>query len=263
MEGSPTNQSQADRSAPAYVIAFAVVCAVLLLVVPAALIPLGGIALAALIIVWAKAGLRTGRWFWMRPTSVLGLNERATWTASLVILAFGILAAAYSGFLISVVGAPLTLSFGTLDRPVGTKAVSYADSETQAAVKRALEAAGVRHSVETKHGKEWISWAPKDNDAAEHVVQAVVAGPLTAGRNVSFGDSTQQENFETWLTTRGVQHKRITSHGKSFVVWEGNETSEKLMEAFHRDQSAHLQTNAKDCLKDAGRTTIKKAKKGC
>lgn len=182
----------------------------------------------------------------------------------MVIVLFGLAATAYSTFLVGLAGDPfrLPLSFG--DPPVGTRAVAYSDPQTQEGLKQGLEAAGVPHRVEKRDdGKEWISWGPKDNDAAERVVRAVVGDPLPRGRNVSLGNSRDEEEFMSWLSKRGVPNKRVMSHGKPFIVWEGDETSEKLMEDFLRDQTAGAQARQQDCPKGAPGANGGLTKKGC
>jgi len=264
LETVPTNTRPLDRGALAYVLALTIVCGVLLLLVPAALSLLGVLAAVVLAAVWVKAGLRTGRWFVLRPGSVMTTVERSFWTTSVVIVFFGLAATVYGTFLVRPAGEPfrLPLSFG--DPPVGTRAVSYSDPQMQEALKRALESSGVPHRVEKRDdGKEWISWLPKDNDAAERVVRAVVGDPLPSGRNVSLGDPGDQAEFMGWLSKRGVPHKQVISHGKPFVVWDGDETSEKLMEEFLRDQTARTQARPQDCAKGTPGATEGSTKKGC
>lgn len=264
LESGPTNTPQQDRSALAYILALTIVCGVLLLLASAALVLLGVLAAFVLAAVWVKAGVQTGRWFFLRPVSVLSTSERSAWTASVVIVLFGLAATAYSTFLVGLAGDPfrLPLSFG--DPPVGTRAVAYSDPQTQEALKRGLEAAGVPHRVEKRDdGKEWISWVPKDNEAAEKVVRDVIGEPLPTGRNVSLGDARHEEEFMTWLSKRGVPNRRVMSHGKTFVVWEGDETSEKLMEEFLRDQIVTTQARQQDCPKVAPGAIAGPAKKGC
>jgi hypothetical protein len=250
MEASSTNKPRPDRSAFAYVLALTIVCGVLLFLAPAVLVLLGVLAAFVLAVVWVKAGLRTGIWFFLRPASALNMSERSAWTASAVIVLFGLAAAAYSSFLVGLAGNPLRLPLSFGDPSVGARAVTYSDPQTQEALKRGLDASGVPHRVEKRDdGKEWISWAPKDNDAAEQVVRAVVGEPLPTGRNLSLGDSRHEEEFISWLSKRGVPNRRVMSHGKFFVVWEGDETSEELMQEFLRDQTVSAQTRQQDCPK--------------
>jgi hypothetical protein len=194
----------------------------------------------------------------------MSTSERSAWTASVVFVLFGLAATAYSTFLVRPAGERLRLPLSFGEPPVGTRAVTNSDPQTQEALKRALEASGVPHRVEQRDdGKEWISWVPKDNDAAERVVRAVVGDSLPSGRNVSFGDPRDQDEFMGWLSKRGVPHKQVMSHGKPFVVWEGDETSEKLMEEFHRDRTARAEARPQDCPKGAPGATAGLTKKGC
>jgi hypothetical protein len=264
LEADSTNKPQPDRSALAYILALTIVCGVLLFLAPAALVLLGVFAAFVLAVVWVKAGLRTGRWFFLRPASALNTRERSAWTASAVIVLFGLAATAYSTLLVGLAGDPLRLPLSFGDPPVGTRAVTYSDPQTQEALKRGLEASGVPHRVEKRDdGKEWISWVPKDNEAAERVVRAVMGEPLPTGRNVSLGDERHEEEFMSWLSKRGVPNRRVMSHGKSFVVWEGDETSEKLMEEFLRDQIVSARAQQQDCPKVAPGATVGPTKKGC
>lgn len=263
MQLPPANPARPDRSAVAYIVALAIVCLTLLLSAPFSLVPLGAVALTVLAVVWAKAGIRTGRWLWLRPGAVLRSSERAAWSASLVVLVFGAGALAYGGMLMRSTGVPLTFTIGPFAPSVGTSAVSYSNPETLQAAKDALKAAGVPHTVELRDGKEWLTWEPKHNEAAEKVMQAVRGGPLPNGRNISFGDSAREAQFTAWLTQRGVPYRRVDSHGKSFIVWEGDETSDRLMDAFDRDQLQQLQAQPKDCPKTATSAAQRSAKKGC
>jgi hypothetical protein len=256
--------SRSGRPALVYISALAILSTALLFVAPAALVVLALLALAAVVFIWIKAGLRTGRWFWLRSASALTGPEAAAWTSSLVVLGFGVVAVFYVGMLVGRSGVPLPLLLGAGSSSASTRASTFSDPETQERFKRELEAGKVPHSTYSRDGKEWISWDAKDDAVVEELRAKAQAGPLTSGRNVAFGDSTQEEEFVNWLTKRGVPHTRVSSHGKTFVVWEGDETSEKLMDAFHRDQQARLQAlSDEECRRQAAKKRDNKGRKPC
>ncbi|MBC8118599.1 MAG: hypothetical protein H7X75_03345 [Burkholderiaceae bacterium] len=260
---APNHTSRRSRSAFAYVLALAIVCVALLLFAPVALPFLGAIASAIMFFIWFKAGVRTGRWLWLRPRSVLAEGEGAAWIAASVVLTFGVIALASGTLLARFDGASFPTAVGTTSSEPGTKSVTYAEPGMQEAVKRALDAASVPYRVESREGKEWISWRPTDNESAERVIQKLVGGPLASGRNISFSDRVIEAAFAEWLSKRGVPHQRVMSHGKPFITWQGDETSDTLIEAFHRDRVESQQARLKDCAKTAFDTNKGSGKKGC
>jgi len=174
-----------------------------------------------------------------------------------------VVAVFYVGMLVGKSGVPLPLLLGAGSSSASTRASTFSDPGTQERFKRELEAGKVPHSTYSRDGKEWVSWDAKDDAVVEELRAKAQAGPLTSGRNVAFGDSTQEEEFVNWLTKRGVPHKRVNSHGKTFVVWEGDETSEKLMDAFYREQQARLQAQSDEECRRQAEKKDNKARKPC
>ena len=206
----------------------------LLAVVAAAL------AFALLVLVWVKAGLRTGKWLWWNPGDAsLTAAEGALASSAALLIGVGLLVAGYEG--IRYGSGERTLLTGVVfqnmqrETPASTPAPSappppqatattrathYGDPGMQLAFKDALAQAGIPFSTETRQGKEFVSWRPEDNAAVEDIQSKLLPPSEGGGRSVHFEKPQVQQAYKEWLVKRGVEYSVMTLRGREYVVWK-------------------------------------------
>lgn len=244
----------------AYLMVLSILAAASLFFAPVALIVLVPFSLVAMAIVWARAGFRARRWFWIHPRSVLTEVERSVWTSALVIVGFGIAAIALAMHLSSA-GRSISFEMPWLElgppRPsLGSRSTNYENADSQARFKQALEAANVPYKLVTRDGKEWVSWAPQYNNVVESIRDGVDGFGRLPKRSVSFPNKDDERSFVAWLTKREIPHKVLELHGDSYVTWEGEYDTADLMRQYMASRAADR--NRKD-----GAKTPATRKKGC
>ena len=238
----------------AYLAALSILAAVSLFFAPVALIVLMPIFLVAMAIVWARAGLRAQRWFWINPRLVLTETERSVWTSAVVIVGFGIVAIALAIHL-SNVGRSIPFQMPWFELaprlpaglPGGSSSTTYGNADSQARFKQALEAANIPYKLVTRDGKEWVSWAAEYNNAVEKIRDKVDGFGMMPKRSVHFPDKNHERSFVEWLTKREIPHKVLELHGESYVTWEGEHDTADLMQQYMDVRAADC--NRKDVAK--------------
>ena len=242
----------------AYLTVLSILAAASLFFAPVALIVLVPFFLLAMTIVWARAGFRTRRWFWINPRSILTETERSVWTSAFVIIGFGIVAVVLA---IQLSNAGRSMSFRMPWLELGSprlpsSSTTYGDADRQARFKASLEAANVPYQLVRRDGKEWVSWAAEHNNAVEKIRDEVDRLGTMPKNSVHFPDKSHERSFVEWLTKRGIPHKVVAWNGDSYVTWEGEHDTADLMREY-------MAVRAVDCSrKDVAKAGPTK-KKGC
>lgn len=254
MSPSKDERFKVKASTLAYVAVVVVLAVALLFTSPAAMPITALVAVVALLTVWFRAGIRSGRWMWMDPRTSLTQGEGTVWLSAVAMFVPAI-------FLLTFVGGIAHFSdfrvqtFGSGELPLrGERAVSHSDPEAQQRLKRALESANIPHRIFERDGQEFVAWARQHNDAVEEIQRTVdKAPPMPAGRNVSFENPEEQRRFTEWLTAQKIGYEEVDFHNRRVVVW--GETSGDVMERFMQQRTA-------DCVREEAKPA-KKGKKGC
>ena len=210
-----------------------VLCALELLVVlvlPLLSIVFAVLALALLVVVWFKAGLRTAKWLWWRPAAApLTQAEGAIAVSAAVLVAAGVLMTGYEG--IRFMSGKTDLLTGYVwwhlrqgaeeprPRPAGTRGTSYSNRDMQQALKDELAKASIPYMLETRDGGEFIFWTEEHDAAVEEIKRKLHEGPPD-GRSVSFENAATQEEFKQWLLKRGTAFEITKTGAREFVSWK-------------------------------------------
>lgn len=224
-----------NRQAATFLGVIALVVAAMVFLSPFLLLPLGGLGVVVLLVVWLKAAIRGRALF-----APFGAAEGALALSSFLFVvggatAGGLIAArvgygeAFSLFhaMLPIVSAP------RVGPPPNTRAVHYGDADDQERVKQAFAKAGIPFTVENRGGEEWITW-PSEHNAAAQAVQDKARNAVPSGRNVSFPDNPgRQKAFTDWLARNNIKHEIVRQHGHEIVVWE--EGARDPLERFSRE----------------------------
>jgi hypothetical protein len=188
------------------------------------------LALALLVVVWFKAGLRTAKWRWWRPaTAPFTQAEGAIAVSAAFLVAAGALVTGYEG--IRFMSGKTDLLTGYVwwhlrqgaeeprPRPVGTRATSYSNRDMQKDLEDELAKAGIPYTLDTRDGSEFIVWTEEHNAAVEEIVRKLHEGPGRE-RSVSFQNAATQEEFKQWLLKRGTAFEITKTGSKEFVSWK-------------------------------------------
>jgi len=211
-------------------------CALELLVVlvfPLLSLVFAVLALALLIVVWLKAGLRTRKWLWWRPAAALLTQaEGAIAVSAAVLVTAGVLVTGYEGirftsgktdFLTGPIWWHLRQSAEAPQQvPVrtrGTRGTGYSNRDIQQALKDELAKASIPYMLETRDGGEFIFWTEEHDAAVEEIKRKLHEGPPD-GRSVSFENAATQEEFKQWLLKRGTAFEITKTGAREFVSWK-------------------------------------------
>jgi len=234
-----------------------VLCALELLVVlvfPLLSIVFAVLALALLVVVWFKAGLRTAKWLWWRPAAApLTQAEGAIAVSAAVLVAAGVLMTGYEG--IRFMSGKTDLLTGYVwwhlrqgaeeprprPRPAGTRGTSYSNRDMQQALKDELAKASIPYMLETRDGGEFIFWTEEHDAAVEEIKRKLHEGPPD-GRSVSFENAATQEEFKQWLLKRGTAFEITKTGAREFVSWK--EGPADLPMQFMKERAAPCERNA-------------------
>src|SRR5204863_1278214 len=115
----------------------------------------------------------------------------AATVAGLMVLRLGL------GDAVSLGGAMLPMSAG---KSAGWHSVWYSNAETQQRLKDGLTKAGIPFRTRMERGKEYVSWPPEHDAAAEKISEQARDGDLQAPRrSIAFGTAEMQKEFIAWL----------------------------------------------------------------
>ena len=217
----------------------AVLAVVMVFLAPFALLVLGGISVVLLVIVWLKTALRARAL--LAPftpaegalaLSALLLTMGGATVAGLMIVRLGIDNA------VSLGGAMLPMSAG---KSAGWRSVWYSNAETQQRLKDGLTKAGIPFRTRTEGGKEYVSWPPEHDAAAEKISEEARNGDIQPPRrSIAFGTAEMQKEFIAWLDKRGIKSAIVPRDGKQYVEWVETAETREIFEAFLKERS-------KDC----------------
>jgi hypothetical protein len=219
----------------------AVLAITMLFLAPFALMVLGGVGVLLLVVLWLKAAIRA-----RRLVGPFGPIEGAIALSSLLMVVGG---AAVSGWMVARLGLGEAVSLGgamlpiTSGRQVGWRSVWYSNAETQQRLKDGLSKAGIPFRTRMEGGKEYVSWPPEHDAAAEKIQQDARDGDLQPPkRSIAFGSAEMQKEFVAWLDKRGIKSAIVPRDGKQYVEWVETPETREIFEAFLKERS-------KDCRK--------------
>lgn len=230
-----------------------------LLVFPLIAVAFGALAMLLLVIVWAKAGMRTRKWLWWNPASVpLTQAEGAIAIAAALLVSVAVFLTGYEAIRFASGERDMLTGFAfrhmvsrdPSSRPVSTRSTSYSDPAGQKRLKDGLDKAGIPYVLEFEDGKEFIKWSQEHDAAVEQIRRTRVDNLFSGGRNASFPDLALREAFTDWLKQRGIPYEIVQSSEREFVVWE--EGPEDLVRQF-------MESRSEDCPQGAGARASAKA----
>ena len=209
---------------------------VMVFLAPFALLALGGVSVILLLIVWLKTAIRARALIasftpaeGALAVSALFLTIGGATVAGLMIARLGL------GHAISLGGPILPMSSGP---SIGWRSVWYSNTETQQRLKDGLAKAGIPFKTRTEGGKEYVSWPPEHDAAAEKIQQeARDADIVPPKRSIAWGSAKTQKEFIAWLDKRGIKSAIVPRDGKQFVEWEETAATRDVIEAFLKERS--------------------------
>lgn len=208
-----------NRQALAFLVVIAVMVLAMVFLSPFLLFVLGALGVLLLVAVWLKAAVR-GR----KLIAPFGAAEGAL---ALSALLFVVGSATVGGLMVSRLGYGESFSIFramlpavSKGPPPGSRSVHYGDPDMNERLKAELAMAGVPFTVETREGKEYVSWSAEHDAAAEAVQLKVSESHLPNGRNVHFPDAALRKEFTDWLTRKGIKYEIVSSYRKPYVVWQ-------------------------------------------
>lgn len=242
-----------DRQAKVFLAVLIVLALAMVPLAPFASLAFGALSLVVLCVVFLIALARNRRLF-----GPLSQAEGALAVAAGTFALGGALVVVYAILMLGA-GNAMMLSHAMLPfrpgdgpRPVGNSSVWYSDADTQRTLKEELAKAGIPFELETREGKEYVTWSYKHDEAArainEKLRQAPVSSPsgLPAGRSMSFGDPAQQKAFAEWLARKGVKTQTVQAHGQEYLVWdEGAGEPLKLMNEYMAEKAKRCKDEKK------------------
>jgi hypothetical protein len=105
--------------------------------------------------------------------------------------------------------------------------VSYSNPETQQRLKDELAKAGIPFTSSTREGREYVSWPPEHNAAADKI-QENLHGP----RGIHFGSAQSQKDFVNWLAKRKIKSAIVRHEGNDYVTWDDPRAPKEMMDAY-------------------------------
>ena len=241
-----------DRQAKVFLAVLIVLALAMVPLAPFASLAFGALSLVVLCVVFLIALARNRRLF-----GPLTQTEGALAVAAGTFALGGALVVVYAILMLGA-GNAMTLSHAMLPfrsgdgpRAVGNSSVWYSDAGTQKALKEELAKAGIPFELETREGKEYVSWSYRHDEAARAINEKLrqtpptsPASPLPAGRSMGFGDPEHHKEFADWLARKGVKSETVEAYGQQYLVWdEGAGDPRKLMNEFFAQK-------AQRCRKD-------------
>jgi hypothetical protein len=227
-----------DRQSLAFLIVIAVLAITMLFLAPFALMVLCGVGVLLLLGLWFRAAIRA-----RSLVGRFGPIEGAIALSSLLLVIGG---AAVSGWMVARLGLGEAVSLGGAMLPsvnpsgprVGWRSVWYSNADTQQRLKDGLAKAGIPFRTRMEGGKEYVSWAPEHDAAAEKISEEARAGDVVPPkRGIAFGTAETQREFTAWLDQRGVKWAIVPRDGKDFVEWEDKASTSEIVEAFMKQRS--------------------------
>jgi hypothetical protein len=223
------DQFSFTRQTAAFLGILAVLELAFVLVFPAVSVLFGALAVPLVILVCVKAGIRTRKWLWWNPAAVpLTQAEGAIVLAAVLFFSAGILVTGYEAIRFASGERDLLTGYAfrhmlrsqPSSPPLGSRSSSYSDTAMQQRLKDELTKAGIPYALDVRDGREFIKWSVEHNAAVEDIQRRKVDTMFSGGRNASFPDPAQRQEFTDWLTQRGIPFEIVTSGGKEFVVWD-------------------------------------------
>ena len=107
---------------------------------------------------------------------------------------------------------------------VETPAVPGPEDEERRRFREALAKGALPYTVEERDGADQLRWSTEHQDALAGLDKEQWGDPLPQGAgNAHFENPARAKEFRAWLKKNRVKHRTVTSVGKEFVVWEGNQ----------------------------------------
>ena len=209
----------------------AVLAIAMLFLAPFALMVLGGVGVLLLVALWLKAAIRA-----RRLAGPFGPIEGAIALSSLLMV---VGAAAVSGWMVARLGLGQAVSLGGAmlpgvassgGRQVGWRSVWYSNAETQQRLKDDLAKAGIPFKTRMEGGKEYVSWPPEHDAAADRIQEQ--ARNADQPRGIHFGSSDMQKEFVAWLAKRRIKSDIVVRDGQEYVTWDDPAEPKVMMDAF-------------------------------
>jgi hypothetical protein len=235
-----------DRQAKVFLAVLVVLALAMVPLAPFAALAFGALSLVVLCVVFLIALARNRRLF-----GPLTPAEGALAASSAIFAVSGALVVVYAILMLGA-GNAMMLSHAMLPfrsgdgpRAVGNSSVWYSDADTRKALKEALAKAGIPFELETREGKEYVSWSYRHDEAARAINEKLrqtppsgPASPLPAGRSMGFGDPEHHKEFAEWLARKGVKTQTVEAHGQQYLVWdEGAGDPRQLMHEFFAEKA--------------------------
>ena len=213
---------------------------------PFALLVLGGFSALVLVLLWVKTAIRERRLIapftpgeGALALSALLLSVGAATVAGLMVVRLGL------GDAVSLGGAMLPMSAG---KAAGWRSVWYSNAETQQRLKDGLTKAGIPFKTRMEGGKEYVSWAPEHDAAAEKISQQARDGDIQAPRrSIAFGTAEMQKEFVAWLAKRKIKSTVVVRDGKEYVNWDDPTEPKAMMDAFIAERASRCPKTKAKC----------------
>jgi hypothetical protein len=233
-----------DRQAKAFLAVLVALALVLIPLAPFASLVLAGLSLVVLCLVLLMALARNRRFF-----GPLTKVEGALAVSAAVFAVAGALVIAYATIMLGARNAMLLsqamLPFSSPDTIHGDSSTWFSDPETMRELKEELARAGVPFRLETREGKEYVTWSHKYEEKASVIrdslrgrAPASEPSPLPPGRAMSFHNPSHHDEFAAWLASRGIKSRTVEARGSRFLVWDdGAPDSDRLVSEFMAERA--------------------------
>ncbi len=241
-----------DRQAKVFLAVLIALALALIPLAPFAALAFGALSLVVLCVVFLIALARNRRVFGplTKVEGALALSAGVFAIAGALVIAYATIMMG-TGNLMMLGQAMLPFRAGA---PIpGDSSVWYSDAETQKRLKEELAKAGVPFKLETREGKEYVTWAHRYDETArainEKIREIPVASSVTGlppGRAMSFGDAEHHKAFAAWLERKGIKTRTVDAQGKQYLVWdEGPGDPIGLMNEFMEERAKRCKEEKK------------------
>jgi len=234
-----------DRQAKAFLAVLVIVALALIPLAPFASLAFGALSLVVLCVVLLMALARNRRLF-----GPLTPAEGALAASAAVFAVGGALVIAYATIMMGAnnlmtLGQAMLPFRSATDTIPGDSAVWFSDAETMRELKEELAKAGVPFGLQTREGKEYVTWSHKYEEKASVIrdslrgrVPASEPSPLRPGRTMSFHNPSHHDEFAAWLASRGIKSQTVEARGSRFLVWDdGAPDSDRLVSEFMAERA--------------------------
>ncbi len=242
-----------DRQAKVFLAILVVLALALVPLAPFAALAFGALSLVVLCVVFLIALARNRRLF-----GPLTQTEGALAVAAGTFAVSGALVVVYAILMLGAGNAMMLshamLPFRSGEGPRGgNSSVWYSDADTQKTLKEELAKAGIPFELETREGKEYVTWSYRHDAAARAINEKLrqtppssPPSPVPAGRSMSFGDPEHHKEFAGWLARKGVKTETVEAYGQQYLVWdEGAGDPRELMHEFFAEKAKRCREEKK------------------